>query len=311
MIDSIEALTRLFAETPLASRPVAEVAVPDSPLRAFAVKIESMELVRAWGTARRLLDASGRWPLAVSVPASAASWQESVADADLFNRFFYQEAEDTADISPRGVLAAAARVDVPAFLARLEEEQLLNRPFGEAEIESALEETRQRCGNAPAAAAVGCILQGLAATAAPHALERFLLEWEQTHCAEAPPEDTCYQDWLTGEGYPSALLFLPSPHPWDALAYIHYFGSSPLGSEYYVALGRSWQQRFGAELVAHYGTMLQVVAPRRPTTMNAALELAREHDLAALDTLSRTGVSLRAHARFLLGHDRWFLHQRP
>jgi hypothetical protein len=312
MIDTIDALSRLLESTPLAGRQLAELAVLDSGELAFAVRIGPDELETAWRSARGLLEATGRWPVAVSIPATCASWQASLVDADLFNRFFFEEAENTADISPQGVLAAAAKADVPAFLERLAGMQAADGPLEQDEIEEALANTRNSCGSAPELAEVSEALSSGSTDSDRYRLEQMLLAWEAAHCdASAQPADTAYQQWMQGEGYPSALLFLPTPHPWDALAYLHYFGASPMGSEYYIALGRIWQQRFGAELVAHYGTMLQVVTSRRPVTPESALQLAREHDLAALDTLSRPGVSLRDHARYLLAHDRWFLHQRP
>ena len=36
-----------------------------------------------------------------------------------------------------------------------------------------------------------------------------------------------------------------------------------------------------------------------------------EHDLVAGSTLTLPCVSVRDHARYLLKHNRWFLHERP
>ena len=109
MINTIDALSRLLESTPLAGRQTAELAVLNSGELAFAVRIGPDELETAWRSARGLLESTGRWPVAVSIPATCTSWQESPVDEDLFNRFFYEEAENTADISPQGVLAAAAK----------------------------------------------------------------------------------------------------------------------------------------------------------------------------------------------------------
>jgi hypothetical protein len=105
-------------------------------------------------------------------------------------------------------------------------------------------------------------------------------------------------------------LFLPCSNGWDALAYIHWYGSYD-GSENYIALGRSWEERFGAELVAHHGTMLQCLVSRPPQTIEEAWPLACEHDLVAECTLALSGISLRDYTRALVGWDRWFLHERP
>jgi hypothetical protein len=53
------------------------------------------------------------------------------------------------------------------------------------------------------------------------------------------------------------------------------------GNEPPVAVLHDWYQRFGAELVAHWGTMLQIVVSRRPGDPEAAWHLALEHELIA------------------------------
>lgn len=54
------------------------------------------------------------------------------------------------------------------------------------------------------------------------------------------------------------------------MAYLRWYGTSDYGAEHYIALGRSWERRFGAELVAHYGTMLQRLVSRPPETIQDA-----------------------------------------
>lgn len=77
------------------------------------------------------------------------------------------------------------------------------------------------------------------------------------------------------------------------------------------AVLRSWGKRFGAEIVAAWGTMLQFVVARPPVTLDEALDLAFEHDRVAPSTLPLPGVAIRDHARALLHRDTWFLHDRP
>ncbi|MEW5837314.1 MAG: DUF4253 domain-containing protein [Pseudomonadota bacterium] len=261
MIDSIKELSALLRGSALSERQMAELPILQTPEKALAIQIYPGELQAAWQALRNLLDATQRWPVAVRPTPSGNTWAEWLFEEDFFNRFFYEEAESTADISPQGVLAASMGVDVPAFLTRL------GREFDEADPEAA------------------------------------------DHVADSEDDDRIdYQQWSDDA---LAILLLPSPHPWDALAYLHYFGASPRGSEHYIALGRAWQQRYGAELVAHYGTLLQSRVSRLPTTLEEAMQLAREHDLFAPDTLARPGVSLYNHARYLLGHEQWLLHCRP
>jgi hypothetical protein len=78
-----------------------------------------------------------------------------------------------------------------------------------------------------------------------------------------------------------------------------------------VALARRWNQQFGAELVAHYGTVLQFRVLRPPATLQQALRLAWEQQTVAECTTITRGVPLFEHARVLVGRDQWFLHERP
>ena len=78
-----------------------------------------------------------------------------------------------------------------------------------------------------------------------------------------------------------------------------------------IALLRSWRERFGAELVAHWGNMLQLVVEHPPTDADTAWELAWEQTLVAPCTIWLPGTPLREYARSLIGANRWFLHERP
>ncbi len=77
------------------------------------------------------------------------------------------------------------------------------------------------------------------------------------------------------------------------------------------AAARRWHERWGAEPVALWGTMMQFTVSHRPATPDDAWMLAREHDILAANTLSNPGIPLRDHARALTILDRWFLHSRP
>jgi len=83
------------------------------------------------------------------------------------------------------------------------------------------------------------------------------------------------------------------------------------GGEIVIAAARRWHERWGAEPVALWGTMMQFTVSHRPATPDDAWMLAREHDILAANTLSNPGIPLRDHARALTILDRWFLHSRP
>jgi hypothetical protein len=121
-----------------------------------------------------------------------------------------------------------------------------------------------------------------------------------------------YLEWFEPTDMDVAVILLPTPHGWHAPAYLSFFGAEgPGGAEKLVAILRLWHDRHGAELLAHYGTMLEFVVDRPPQTIDEAWQLAREQVLIAPCTTAPRGVPLRQHARALIGRSTWFLHERP
>jgi hypothetical protein len=102
------------------------------------------------------------------------------------------------------------------------------------------------------------------------------------------------------------LVLLPTSQAWLAPAWLPYFGTAGQEHRLCAALHR-WQQAWGAELVASWGTMLQMLAARRPPAGDPAYELAGQ--------LLQMGRSLDVHqwqlALALTQGDAWFLHDRP
>jgi hypothetical protein len=109
----------------------------------------------------------------------------------------------------------------------------------------------------------------------------------------------------------TALVLLPTPHSWETLAFLHFYAAADESSAPLLALLKFWNERYGAELVANWGTMLQFVVSRPPTHLEDAIALAREQILLAPCTTLLPGVPLMQHARALVGCERWFLHERP
>ncbi|MEM9272953.1 MAG: DUF4253 domain-containing protein [Cyanobacteria bacterium P01_F01_bin.143] len=143
--------------------------------------------------------------------------------------------------------------------------------------------------------------------------ERWLFAWE----LENVPRETIlllpdlhYQKWYdVSSSKTIPLLLLPTPNSWETLAYIHFFGSENSTED--IAILRYWHNKYDAELVAHYGTMLQFFVNNKPQTPMEAYELAAQHYEFAPCTLMLPGVAIRKHAKALLHIDRWFLHERP
>lgn len=141
----------------------------------------------------------------------------------------------------------------------------------------------------------------------PAALEQ---AWPRT----APYVGTQY--WFTPpEG--ADVVLLPTSIQWLAPAWLNYFGATEKaartdlgdnpGRKGLAAAIRQWEQQWGAELVASWGTMLQFVVGRRPALGEQAWQLALQH-LAVGGSLQTPSWEL---ALALTRSDAWFLHDRP
>ncbi len=142
--------------------------------------------------------------------------------------------------------------------------------------------------------------------------EQHHIEWSKT--AESVIEqqaDASHLTWFEPYNQHLALLLLPSDQSWAAPAYYNWFGSQNASSALTVAMLKHWHQQWGAELVAHYGTMLQLQVSKMPETAESAITLAQEQAILAPCTLDLPGVSLAEHAAALMQTTRWFLHERP
>ena len=113
------------------------------------------------------------------------------------------------------------------------------------------------------------------------------------------------------------VVLLPTSTQWLAPAWLNYLGATEKAA--HIELGddpgrkglaaaiRQWEQQWGAELVASWGTMLQFVVGRRPALGEQAWQLALQH-LAVGGSLQTPPWEL---ALALTRSDAWFLHHRP
>lgn len=309
--DTLDSFKQLLQGTAFADRNIVELPILDSPEKAYVLAVGIDEMEDLWRTARGLVPQTGRWPLiTTSWAGQSPELHETLINADLFGRFSYQTGPDADDISPRAIVARAGKVDLTQFLAKKSEQregEMSGYATFDQSVDDELFSTQRRCGAAPAREDVLQAQKEVNPEGSACKLDRWLMDWE-SQCGAAPTEQ--YREpWFVQD--PMLLIFLPTPEPWDALAYLHWYGSEHDGTESHIAMGRHWQQEYGAELFAHFGTMLECFVSRPPTTMEEAWQLAREHDLIAPCTLALQGTALRHYAAELLNYDRWFLHERP
>jgi hypothetical protein len=107
------------------------------------------------------------------------------------------------------------------------------------------------------------------------------------------------------------ILLLPTPNAWETLAYINWYGSDQDGTPVAMAFLKEWQELYQADLVHHYGTILQFLVHQPPTQPEDAFELAWEQFVLAPWILQATGMPLRIHAHSLVNNNFWYLPRHP
>lgn len=245
---------------------------------ATLIEIAPHEVREAWEAARAAFP--GRHPVVF------CEWGGGAVDPDLLWRSGPPPAEVLAQPAPPWV-----REDEPAY------------------VDVALEATRAMFGDAPSEQEVR---QALGDEPSRSALERWLFEWEEGSPRVDGGADGSHMVWFDPRDLPTFVLVPEAATSEEALAHLDFWAlEEGFPPARLAALARSWRERFGAQLVANFSTMLQFVVERPPADAETAWALALEHDELAPDTTTLPGVPLRDHARALIGRDTWFLHQRP
>jgi hypothetical protein len=311
MIRNVDQLETLLANESLSNLNLLPLEIPHKLEAAFAIEVGNNAL-QMWQTLRTLLPKTGMWPVLYAFwgnPQNA--WEDYVKADDLFKRRpFEWENQEDKDTSPEAIVA---RAEITSFEGLLENHANLYSENLREDFGYALVKTKQRFGFSPQASEVEALIKSNRIENYIE-LEKWLLDWEMQHIPHVkslPPAQTQYIDWYVPHNEPQALILLPTPHCWEALAYIHWYGAAVCGSETAIAMLRWWNEKYGAELVAHLGTMLHFNVKRKPENIDEAFRLAWEQEALAPCTTALPGISLRDHARTLLKAGKWFLHERP
>jgi hypothetical protein len=267
-----------------------EMSIDGSPHeRAFLAELSGNQHLEAWQCARDLLERTGRWPILCC---------DDFRPRNYFSRRAYQNGPAMDDVSPAAIASAAESMEVWEFLDRLDP-----YPTSAAECLQLWKLEWSTLGLATE------YLDTLWEDYGGDRLrcEHMLAERERALGVTDPQRgrQTCYSPDQP------VLVLLPTNLGPHALAYMHFYGMRRGRPEGYVRLLQHWSERYGAELYAHYGTMLEFKVSRPPTDLETALELAREHELVAPCTLILPGIALRHYAEGLIDHPMWFLHERP
>ena len=311
MIKNTEQLEYLLRTESVGEPNILPLDIPRCVDIAFALEVKN-DAQHMWETLRKLLPRTGRWPVLYTLWGHPQNtWEDYVRAADIFTRRpFEWENRDDNDTSPEAIVA---RSELTSFEDLLQTHAHLHSLNLWEDYGYLLEKTKQRFGFCPDAEEVESLIKTKKISNYVE-LEHWLLRWELQHIARnksLPPADTGYLQWYVPQSEPQALILLPTANCWEALAYIHWYGAEAYGSETAIAMLRWWREKYGAELVAHYGTMLHIAITRRPSSIEEAFRLAWEQEAFAPCTTALPGESLRDHARALMQADKWFLHERP
>ncbi len=299
----LKVIQEILKGTFLETANMIELAIPRTTDTAIAIAVTSENKLEAWKLLKSYLDQTRMYPVITYCWCynPSLAWDKSIIAVDLFCRFYFDE-EYPEKRSPEEIIAKVdlySANDLELFLAAQANRYNYH---SEEELIAELENTRANLGIAPLISAIKESAEVLTTLA----IERYLFNWEQSQNLE-PKLYLDYQDWFEPIDQYLALVLLPNPHSWNALAYLSWYG----GSKNAIPLIKKWHRDHGAELVCHYGTMLQFFVEHPPANSKFAFNSAWEQVALAECTTVLPRVSIRDHARALLKLDRWFLHERP
>lgn len=302
MLNTLDELEGLLINSPLASRAKHALRILDTGETALFVATNSKHALADWMYLRQILAQTGRWPVLVS-DAGCRNWPH----ASMFSRDPFEEEPDLVDLAtPRAIVAASHTIDLDHW------QQQCQTEFGEYRAGDSWEDQLEymlspllKRGAAPTREEIRA---AMSESSGLFPLDRFLFDWSEQHLGPQSAASV-EMNWFDPAPNKQAVLLLPTVHGCDALAYMHWWGYNDTLSR--IQLLRHWQDKFGAELVAHWDTMLQFIVQRPPQTSDEAFSLAVQHYWAAPCTLDLPGERLYQYAESLLHSKRWFLHERP
>lgn len=277
----------------------------------WAIKVENNNAFEMWQWLRSQVDTLQGWPLITIAWGGKGHWSSRIQEEFTRWPFGHEPHRQPGDsVTPSAVIQRSQEVSLEQFWPGLLYDF---DPVEMAEAQTlAIEETQAIYGMAPnpaeieQAKALGRICDRLS-------LERWFFDWEEQHQPhrQLTVADLSYMGWFDPADQGEVIVLLPIPSGAESLAYLQWYAAETLGSDPLIAVLKAWEQMYGAELVAHFGTMLQFIVSRPPQTVDQAFELAVQHDAVAPCTLALPGISLREHARALMQTNQWSLHERP
>jgi Domain of unknown function (DUF4253) len=320
-ITTIQELSLLLGNTLLAQAKVISLDIPQSDAQAFAIQIHPENGIEAWELMRSLIVQTKCYPVIVDsqeYPSTSEDWEQSMRGSNFFSRWYYEEEvngrEDQA-VDIQSIIARSQLFDIDQFIE--EDEDYFWDQFEDEERSEMLmgfiDKIRERYGSAPTLDQLKLIVTGDGDHESIK-LEKWLFEWEISHFdhdkVAAFTGKKFQHDWFNKYQKHIALMLLPTENGWETLAYLHWYGSLFLTSGGAIAFLKKWYEQHQAELVCHYGTVIELKVPKLPRTIQEAFNFAVEHSIFSGYTVSNSG-SIREYARELMHYYHWYFHERP
>lgn len=284
------ALDRLGIDAPgLRTLPVA-----GAPEVVLAFDVHPASWFDTWQSLRNAVDMLSLWPLAT------CTWGQPLEEISRWE----MQGTDGLDVAPSAIIDRVPYVDVDRLLDDERKRQREQWLPSDDDFEWILD-------GAPDGIDLTLIHRELGASPDLLDVERWLLDIE---LARGIPHDPSHNDQYLSWFVPDdvVMMLLPTTVPWASGAFVGGYEWGYPHTDLRTALLRRWHDRHGAEVAANWGTMLQLVVHRPPTTIEAAWAVAYEINLIWPDTAGGgNGVATRRHARDLIGRSDLFLHRRP
>ena len=308
---SILSIQAALVGTALEGTAVSERWTRSSPDSVIVVDLPSTCVLEGWEALYSLTGTTKRYPLVgcsidVEHLLDSPPSDSDLADGDYVKNIISQARE----IDGQSELATGGSMQCFSPTVTSDLFGCLDRPIDQ--YGHVLASTQRRFGSCPSAAEIRA-LQSSGVLNTDADLERWLLNWELQHFGDQAinPETVNYLKWpgfVEDTQYVAVLP--PTPHSWEAFAYMYWYGAEEQAAEKSAAL-RSFHERYEAHLVCAFSTTLQLKVGRRPANLDEAFDLAIEQAHFASDATSLCGISLREHARALYSLDQWFFLAKP
>lgn len=290
---------------------VADLPLPGSSNSALAVKISPQERYKIWNHFFNLRKESGLYPVVTAIWSEASSdWRKAILNEEQFSRFYFEEEGSGETVLPRQMLAAVQAASIETVLNEH------NRVYTEEAVDSIgwlIASSQRNFGRAPTEQDILSRMSS-GEISDYFGLNEWFLRWQVKNIGLerlAEEDRTCMSWFEPTEPQLEQLILLPviaGPH---ILAYLHWYGACNNLTPPSIKMLMIWQDLYGAEITAHYGTMLHMNVAAPPTDIESAFELATQIEAFAPCTTALSGVSLPELAIGLIGRKTWFLHERP